>query len=223
MILDEYRNKGRIKLFKRRGSRGVGREAALEKARGQYVISGLDMDDTFKQRMAQFLDFYHSKCEGALLLTEVATHIAPRDLVVRLGGYRDLQFDENWDLFMRSAKEGKFRWTIFPLLESVNEHPERQGKFARIRYEYVQVRENYRVGKKPFGGSKSKIRLYQRLVQALALMTLPFYESYRDETFRRFTVVDRQLFTDSSGWWPDMKNTEGLKRKYRTLLGTELG
>jgi glycosyltransferase involved in cell wall biosynthesis len=221
-ILEEYHKQGKIKLFRKRGSRGVGREAALEEAIGKYVISGVDMDDTFKPRLVQLLDFYHARCEGELLLTEVATHIAPRDLVSRLGGYRDLQFNEIWDLCRRSAKVGKFRWTIFPLLESMNEHPERQGILGRFRYEYIQVRDRYRVGKRPFGGNKGNIRLYQRLVQGLVLLTLPFHESYRNNGFKRFTIVNREFFTDSSDWWPDLKNSESLKRKYYSLLGLEL-
>ncbi|HEV2139102.1 MAG TPA: glycosyltransferase family 2 protein [Nitrososphaerales archaeon] len=221
-ILDDYYKRGKIKLFSRKGSRGVGREAALEAAIGEYIISGLDMDDTFKPRLGQLLDFYHSKCEGKLLLTEVATHVAPRDLVVKLGGYRDLQNNENWDLFRRSAKEGKFCWTIFPLLETILEHPERRSLFGKVRYEYTMVRDDYRVGKRPYKGYRGRVRLYRRLAQFLALLALPFYESYRDESFKRFTTVNREYFTDSSDWWPDLKDSKDLKRKYRSLLDIEL-
>jgi glycosyltransferase involved in cell wall biosynthesis len=221
-ILEGYQKQGRIKLIKKRGSRGVGREAALEGAIGQYIVSGLDMDDTFKPRLAQLVDFYHLKCDGSLLLTEIATHIAPRDLVVKLGGYHNLQFNENWDLFKRAARIDKFRWTIFPLLESVNEHPERRSRIGRIRYEYIQIRDRYRVGKRPFGGLDQRIRPYQRLVQGFVLLTLPLYESYDRDKLEHFTQIDKEHFIDSSDWWPDLKDSELLRRRYKSYLGMDL-
>ena len=219
-ILQEYSANGKIRLVQKRCSRGLGRTAALEHAIGRYIISGLDMDDTFRPRLLQLLDFYKTKCDGMLLRTEVATLVATRELLLDLGGWHDLQFDENWELSKRAAKTGKFRWTIFPLLEIINKHKERRTLTGRIRYRYVTIRENYRVGHRPFGIGE-KVGISKRLLQVIVLITLPFYTSYRDN-FRGFTVVDPKFFVDSSDWWKDLKGSEELKGKYNRLLGKEL-
>jgi glycosyltransferase involved in cell wall biosynthesis len=221
-ILEEYRDMRKIRLVQKKCSRGVGRDTALRIAGGKYIIGGLDMDDTFKPRLSALLDFYHAKCEGYLLITEIATHIMPRDLAIDLGGYHDLQFNEIWDLCRRSATADRFRWTIFPLLETINEHHERKTVLGRVRYEYVQIRDRYRVGKRPFGGTRKRIRLYQRLIQILVVYAMPFYRSFKSDAMRKFTIVDKKFFVDSSGWWQDMKDSNSLKRKYISLLGTKL-
>jgi len=47
-ILKEYNEKGLIHLVRKKSSRGIGRQVALKNSRGKYIISGLDMDDTFR-------------------------------------------------------------------------------------------------------------------------------------------------------------------------------
>ena len=60
-ILQEYADKGKIRLFDMRvRNRGLGRESAFEGSRGRYIISGMDTDDlAIPGRLARLLDFYH--------------------------------------------------------------------------------------------------------------------------------------------------------------------
>ena len=220
-VLREYSVQGKISLIQERCSRGVGRNIAVQNARGEYIISGLDMDDTFRPTLGKLLDFYHKTCEGFLLRTEIATMVAPRALILDLGGWRDLQNNENWDLSKRAAEVGKFRWTIFPLLQDIDKHPERRRSFlSRFRFKYYMMRDDYRAGHRPFPPG-AKVRARQRLLQAVVLITLPFYSSYKDG-FKGFTIVDRRLFVDSTPWWTELRGTERMKRMYRARLGVEL-
>ena len=60
-VLRNYAAQRRIKLIEKKSSRGLGREIALENATGDYVISGLDMDDIFTPTLEWLLRFYHEK------------------------------------------------------------------------------------------------------------------------------------------------------------------
>lgn len=220
-VLEEYSRQGRINLIQEKCSRGVGRNIAVQHARGEYVISGMDMDDTFRPTLGRFLDFYHATCEGCLLRTEIATMVAPRGLILDLGGWRDLQNNENWELSKRAAGVGKFRWIIFPLLHEIDKHPERRkNALSRFRFKYYMMRDDYRAGHSPFrSGAKASTR--QRLLQVAVLATLPFYTSYGDGP-RGFTIVDKRLFVDSSRWWTELRGMERMNRMYRSRLGVEL-
>ena len=66
-ILRKYQKEGRIKLIERKCSRGLGRQIALENSSGDYVISGLDMDDIFTPAISSMLESYHHLAEGKLL------------------------------------------------------------------------------------------------------------------------------------------------------------
>ena len=220
-ILHEYSRNGKIILIQKHCTRGVGRNVAVQNAKGEYIMSGLDMDDTFRPTLGRLLEFYHSSCEGCLLRTEEATLIAPRQLILELGGWRDLQGNENWDLCRRAWIAGKFRWTIFPLLLDINRHPERNRNFIqRFLYKYQRMRDDYRTGHRPFRPG-AKVTLRQRLVQAAVLSTLPFYSVYTDES-KGFTVVDKGSFVSSVEWWRDLREVDRMKRMYKARLGMEL-
>ncbi|MDA4123970.1 MAG: glycosyltransferase [Thaumarchaeota archaeon] len=220
-ILQELARRGLIKLIEKKCSRGKGREIAFEEARGQYVISGLDMDEAFKPRLLSLLDFYHKKCEGKLLRGKwQGTIVAPRRLVAELGGWRDLQYSENWDLQKRAAQVGLYRWTIFLLTEGAeNRHPERWSFRGATRYRYIMYRENLRVGHRLFQPNES-IGLQKRLIELAALVSLPFYGSYRGGV-AGFTSNELEYFVDSRDWWYDGTDAERERERYGTLLGKE--
>lgn len=219
-ILMKYAKEGRIKLIERRCSRGAGRQMALKKSTGKYVISGLDMDDTFRPELASFLRFYHDRVEGKLLsgLGE-ATMIGPRELLSGLGGWRDLQFRENWELCRRAAKFDGYRWTLFPLVKRLNPHEERRSFIRTTRYRYIRYRENLRVGHKQFDpGEKRGVN--QEIVWLFARLAVLFLPKYRADY--AFTSVDPKDFVDSSEFWTNNNDIERKRSLYRTLLKREI-
>jgi glycosyltransferase involved in cell wall biosynthesis len=236
-VLEEHAASGELKLIERKCSRGKGLQVAFEQASGEYIISGLDFGDIYKPRLGSFLDFYHARCEGKLLhgLNE-AVIVAPRALIERLGGWRDLQRSEGWDLWSRAEAEGLFRWTIFILTEDRDRsswrgrtaaHPELKSRLGRYRHEYGVYRDYLRLGRRLFPPG-SHVGLGERLMQGLAVASLPFYKSFKSGR-SDFSSQEPEYFVDSRDWWLEDAIRDGDKlereRTYyeRHLAGFSLG
>ena len=234
-LLRKFQANGKLKLIERRCSRGRGLQIAFENANGEYVLSGLDMGDTYKPRLVSFLDFYHKKCDGKLLKTRnEAVIVAPRSLIERLGGWRDLQRSEGWDLWYRAAKAGVYSWTVFILTETRNRssfraeteaHPERTTIVGKYQYRYIAYRDSLRVGRRLFAPG-SHVGPGMRLAQILALASLPFYQSY-ESGLSDFNPYEPKYFIDSRDWWFEeaIRNGDKLERErmyYKEHLGLVL-
>jgi glycosyltransferase involved in cell wall biosynthesis len=155
-VLREYAKTGLIKLIIRKCSRGRGRQIAFENSTGTYVIANVDMDDILFPRLAELLQLYHTKSEGKLLMVtspdvqgywgSAPVTIIPRELVIQLGGWRDLMIAED-DLLERMAAEiGRYAWTTFPILQLVEHHKDRRRALAEFRFNYVVYRDYIRAG-----------------------------------------------------------------------------
>ena len=146
-ILERYRNAGLIKLYSQPVRNiGLGRQLAFEKSTGEYVIAGFGMDDSFNPVLPELLQLYHEKCEG-LLLRCPGADIAPRQLIKEIGGWRDLHYYEDLDLWCRALIANKYAWTIYPLRRGAYSHPERKSFYNRIGYWIMRNRESMRIGK----------------------------------------------------------------------------
>lgn len=105
-ILREYASKGLLKLIVRRCNRGEGRQLAFENSTGDYVISGVDTDDTIGPGFQPLLSRYHSEFEGKVLVAGIL--IAPRSVLRELGGWKPFQHGEDYDLWTRAKKANLF-------------------------------------------------------------------------------------------------------------------
>jgi glycosyltransferase involved in cell wall biosynthesis len=185
-ILEDLASKGQIHLVKRKCSRGAGRELAFENSKGRYILANMDMDDTFRPGIAKLMETYHRECEGKLLLAIADKErwsqnitVGPRDLIAGLGGWRDLQWGEDWDLWRRASRRGSYRWTTFALAEEINLHLERNKPLVKLRQRYARYRDTLRLGRAIFSPGESR-SLTQRTIAGLARLTRPFYESFDD-------------------------------------------
>jgi len=176
-ILREYAEKGRIKLIVKKCTRGLGRQIAFENSQGKYIIANMDLDDVFAPKLKDLLEFYHKHCEGKLLLTikglskgikgEQNVTIGTRQVIEKLGGWRDLQWGEDWDLWRNAAKINLFNYTIFPLVERSCTHFERQHLISKIMFRYIMYRDMMRLGRDVFQPYEKK-SLLQRIVLLVA-------------------------------------------------------
>ena len=215
-MLKEYEKRGQIRLVSKKSSRGIGRQVALLNARGEYIISGLDMDDTFRPVIKDLIRFYHDRAEGNVLSgAGEATLIAPRDIVLRLGGWNNLQFRENWELCRRAAMQDLYRWTIFPVVHTRNEHHERQHRLNSLVYRYIRYRENIRVGHKIFD-QHERVGISQKIVYYIAKLSSFFSERYT--TSFKFSSIDKKYFIDSRQYWPKILDDSHSEFLYRMLL-----
>lgn len=211
-ILQEYVEKGKIKLITKKCSRGKGRQIGFENSSGEYIISNLDMDDIYWPKLSQLLNFYHESCEGSLLrIVPGVITIAPQKILTMLGGWHDLQYDEDRDLLSRAAKAGLYRWTIFPLLRAITSHPERRSLLGKLRHRYITYRERIRIGRKIFA-DKEPTSVKQKLIALVAMVGALFYESYKDSFNITFLHLDSRYFIPS-GFQP--YDVEILKRRLK--------
>jgi hypothetical protein len=61
------------------------------------------MDDVFLPQLNNLLQIYHANFEGTMLVTSELIVIAPRELIDRLGGYKDLNYLEDRVIFKSRA------------------------------------------------------------------------------------------------------------------------
>jgi glycosyltransferase involved in cell wall biosynthesis len=201
-VLDEYAKAGKIDtLIERHCSRGLGWQTAVENAKGKYVVVDLDMDDEFKPELNKLLEFYHSKCEGYVLAAVADLEsawsknvtIGPRNLILELGGWPDLQFYEHSNLWGRAAVKDLYRWTSFSLVTNIGEHDDRRSAFGRFKFRYMRYRDLYRQGR-IWVVRGERTRLGARMVMRLARVTTIFMKSYARTTNRSFRPRDPTSF-----------------------------
>jgi hypothetical protein len=191
--LKEYAKSGLIRLIVKKCSRGRGRQIAFENSNGKYIIANMDLDDTFFPKLRDLLDFYHRFCKGKILLAVKGTSkslrglqnitIGSRNLIEELGGWRDLQWAEDWDLWCRAAKKGTYAWTVFTVVKEVSSHPERLHTTKKLYFRYVKYRELLRL-KRPIFDVHEEATLTQRIILLLASLGAMTREKYID-TFNR--------------------------------------
>ena len=150
-----------LKLFREKSSRGRARQIGFEGSTGKYVLAHLDCDDTFNPNgIAAILRRYHSDYEGKMLATmqpkwSSNVTIAPRSLIEEIGGWRDVNWYEDWDVWVRAAAKGMYQFVSYP-----HENPphsqitvrfdRRRTRSRRIRTRYEQYRDSLRLGKTVF-------------------------------------------------------------------------
>ena len=195
-VLREYQERGKLKLISQKCSRGVGRQLAFENSSGDYVFSHLDMDEIFTPVLREFAKYYHEKCEGNLLVGirkpgdwRQNTTLAPRLLIEELGGWRDLQYAEDWDLWSRAAKAGKYAWTVFPMLAGPKSAGDRYSRLGKLRFRYGRYRDELRLGRRVFQDGES-VTIAQRTMLLAAELSAPLHRSFHDSFNQRFSCSD---------------------------------
>jgi len=198
-VLRRLSDQGKINLLEERCSRGKGRQIALEHSHGEVIISNLDMDETYKPRLAELICIFHGHAEDKLLLVTASDSeneidlqnitIGSRALIKEIGGWRNLNYGEDWDLWRRASKAGKFRWTVFPLITDHNFHPERKRLLPMLKLRYVRYKEMIRLGRPVFPKGE-KVTFAQKGVLMLAKVGASLDEGYPGEKAMKFSAHD---------------------------------
>ena len=201
-VLRRYSDRERIKLITARSNRGEGRQIAFEQSKADYIIANMDLDDIFRPFLKKLLTTYHSVAEGNILLAITDTNIwaqnitiGPRSLIDSLGGWRSLQYGEDWDLWSRAAAINKYKYFVFSLAEKWNPHPERATIPNKLRFRYVRYRDLLRLGRDIFS-NEEKINPSQRIMAFLARATLPFQKTYANEFNKSFDPYHRSYLLE---------------------------
>jgi len=187
-VLKKYAKEGMIRLLQEKCSRGRGRQIAFDNSRGEYVISGLDMDDFLSPRLEEFVQLYHRLAEGYLIGSPAT--MGPASLIRELGGWRDVNWYEDWDLWRRAANRGKFAVLDFVLFESRNRELKPKTLLAMAKANYTRALYGYQVNK-----HQGDVWLSRSLpILALAWFHSRLKESYGKELDSRFNPKAREYF-----------------------------
>jgi glycosyltransferase involved in cell wall biosynthesis len=127
-------------------SRGKARQIAFEHSRGDYVLSSIDTDDTFRPVLKEMLSQYHARFEGKIVSFGGLT-VLPRTLVKELGGWPDLQWNEDGYLYARAFRRGLYVADFSnPFWKERGFHEQRHSRFWS---KYYWSREKWRIGVNP--------------------------------------------------------------------------
>jgi glycosyltransferase involved in cell wall biosynthesis len=183
-VLKEFEQDRGLKAIQKRSSRGQGRQCAFEHASGNYVIANLDLDDIFLPVLGDILKLYHEGAEGKLLAVFNSTShgeanpgwvqnitIGPRDLIMSLGGWRDLNLFEDWDIWSRAERVQKYCWTTFRFAANETVHLESGRAATRLAQRYEKYRDRLLLGLKVFSRGE-KIGLSQRIAYVTARISM---------------------------------------------------
>ncbi len=180
-ILREYAREGRVILLEQRCSRGRGRQLAVERASGSYILAHMDCDDVFSaEGLEEWLRMYHQRFDGMMLMTKKTNTdersnitVAPRELLLKLG-WRDLNWFEDWDLWNRAISIDKYAFIGYP-----NQHPlhksitvrvaRRRGMVSRNVMTFGRYRDSYRIGKTIFRSDRA-VSMGQKLIYYSAVL-----------------------------------------------------
>lgn len=180
-LLKEYESLNKLVVIVKRCSRGLGRQIAFERARGIYILSHMDCDDIFSSEgIMNLLRIYHRQYEGLMLMTKKFDNvqpssgitIAPSKFISEIGGWRDINWGEDWDLWSRAARQRKYVVFPYPTEQSPHtyitvRHNRMNNRINKIMYRYAKYRDSYRIGRKVFLQNE-KISLNQQLTLLLA-------------------------------------------------------
>ena len=121
LLRDAALENPRLSPFQERCSRGKGRQRAVELASFETILS-IDVDTIYRPELRIFLDSYADQfLPKGLALQAIYAGLYPRELWFRAGGMRDLNFAEDFDLWMRIWRLGRMRWT--PVFMGENKKP----------------------------------------------------------------------------------------------------
>lgn len=157
-ILRNFEQRHGVKVIQRRCSRGLGRQIAFEKVSGVYVIANLDLDDVFLPVIGKVMELYLRSADGRLMVIfnpnsspgnvsgwSQNMTIGPRELIESIGGWRDLNVFEDWDVWSRAAQVQKYCWTNFRFAANEPFHPEQKRPAIRMAKRYERYRDRLRL------------------------------------------------------------------------------
>lgn len=109
-LIQKYSNYFRnLKIVSKKCTRGEGRQIAFEKSTGQYIIL-VDLDTIYTDAWKKFVQ-WHMKYLPDFAVQTIGSGIYPRRLIKQIGGWKNLNYSEDLDIFIKVAKLGWLRWS----------------------------------------------------------------------------------------------------------------
>jgi len=173
-VLASFGDRVDLTLVRARSSRGVGRDLAFRRARGQYVVT-FDCDTIYNDDWRRLLDWVLAE-RIPYRLSATFSQFYPRGVLESVGGWRDLQYWEDMDLWTRLSAKGLYR--AYPLICGTNRKPV-AGRDLVTRWLRVFARSRDQVALADW----IPFRLYARGYRVLARNEGTLRASYRFISF----------------------------------------
>ncbi len=179
-LLKDFEARG-VVTVRARCTRGRARELAFENSKGEFIISHLDCDDIFfEEGVRNFISTFHSrKLEEFMLTTRKigvaersSVSISSRALIKEAGGWRDLNWGEDWDLWDRVAHLRKYVFSPYPfespIHQSIRIVAERETVArTKIATRYRKYRDAVKSGRPVFSAGEKR-SFSQRAILGIA-------------------------------------------------------
>lgn len=125
-------------VITKRCSRGIGRQTAFEQSSGNLIVTA-DVDTVYTDVWMELIRTYLSR-GFTFGLSSWFCQIYPRDLLLEVGGWSDLQYMEDVELWCRLAKIGRYR--TYPMVcgENLKRNPA-SNQIERTVRRYLRFRD----------------------------------------------------------------------------------
>ena len=143
-VLAEYRDRGvPILLSRAKCGRGLGRQIALRQARGEVVVT-FDLDTVYNEDWKRLFDWYLERRPPYVLIATYSGFY-PKAALDAVGGWRDFQYWEDVDLWIRLATKGL--WRTYPMKCGENYKRVPLGVRKKTRRMLARMRDTLAVAK----------------------------------------------------------------------------
>jgi glycosyltransferase involved in cell wall biosynthesis len=152
-ILKRYeKDHGNFSAFFKKCIRGEGRQMALQRSKGPFIVQ-VDTDTIYLPIWSGFI----RKCKSEHpkhAIQAIFSGVYPRGIIMEVGGWRDFQYYDDFDLWMRVWEIGKMRWYPLVVGENIKESDseshhdmfssryqtaERYMRLVRHEYDWVRL------------------------------------------------------------------------------------
>lgn len=98
-----------LKIISKRCTRGKGRWIAFKNSTGRYIIQ-VDLDTVYNDAWSEFVK-WHRRYLPDFVVQTMGSGIYPREVIERVGGWMNLNYSEDLDMWIKLARIGKLRWS----------------------------------------------------------------------------------------------------------------
>ncbi len=204
-LLRRYQSEGKIRLIIKKSSRGRGRQLAFENSIGEFVLSNIDMDERYPVDLLDRLAILEPYARDRVIMVNdrlgrAGSHgftISSRSMVSSIGGWKDLNYYEDYEMWRRAAAQGRYAWTMLPIEIWKDAHPERGTFLGQLRFRYTGYVCRLQVGIPVFRDGEEKTT-GQTSVYYLAKAASIFKQSYRDSVGRVFNPLSEEYHLDTN-------------------------
>lgn len=193
-VLESFTRELPLTLNRLHCSRGRGRQTSFLKSRGDYIAT-FDLDTIYNQNWTRLLRWVLDN-DIQYGLSAAYAQFYPRFVLDEVGGWRDLQYWEDVDLWARLAAKGLYR--TYPILCGENlKRAAGRSRIARALRLYARCRD--KVATADWISLRLYLAGYAQLLQTSGRLRDAYYPAVFMPAFAAGRLKRRRLWPGGSG------------------------